>query len=62
MAYQCRECGVPIAWNDRVCPACGDPNPQGHSSSMRFWILFGVPILVIIVVARVVTHFLRHVQ
>jgi hypothetical protein len=29
---------------------------------MRFWILFGLPILVIIVLARVVTHFLRHVQ
>jgi hypothetical protein len=61
MAYQCKDCGVPVAWSDRNCPACGADNPQGHSSDMRFVVILYVllPIVGFYLLWRII-HFVFH--
>ena len=56
MAYQCKDCGVPVAWSDRNCPACGVHNPQGHSSDMRLlvFLYLVLPVLLLFLLWRVV--------
>ena len=43
MASVCRECQEPVSWDARVCPRCGENNPQGRDpGNLALMGIFGI--------------------